>query len=140
MDNLYREAILDHYKNPRNFGQLIKPDYTCSLYNSACGDRINIDIRIRNPASPADRQESGIKRIDEIRFTGEGCAISIASASMLTEKVIGKTFTQVEKINTSDIINMLGIHPSPTRLKCALLPLEVLHKVLSLAKIKSDGL
>ena len=135
MDNLYREAILDHYKNPRNFGQLIKPDYTYSLYNSACGDEIEMDIRTNNK-----EQITKNKIIKEIKFRGQGCAISIASASMLTEKVIGKTFTQVEKINTSDIINMLGIHPSPTRLKCALLPLEVLHKVLSLAKIKSDGL
>lgn len=127
MDELYREVILDHFKNPRNFGKLKDPSTSFSLYNSACGDRISIELRIRN-------NELGIKTIDDIKFTGEGCAISMASASMLTEKVLGENIEDMKKLNTDDILKMLGITLTPTRLKCALLPLEVLHKTLALVK------
>lgn len=126
MDDLYREVILDHFKNPRNFGKLKNPTSTFSLYNSACGDRITIDIVIKNK-----EQTTSNKIIEDIKFTAEGCAISMASASMLTEKVIGKNIEEVQKFKTEDILKMLGITLTPTRLKCALLPLEVLHKAVS---------
>lgn len=120
MDDIYREIILDHFKNPRNFGKLKNPTTSYSLYNSACGDKIDIELRITN-------SESRIEIIDDIKFTGDGCAISMASASMLTEKVMGKDVEEVKKLKTEDILKMLGITLTPTRLKCALLPLEVLH-------------
>jgi len=128
MDDLYREIILDHFKNPRNFGKLKNPTTTFSLYNSACGDRIEIDIKIKS-------QKSKVKIIDDIKFTGVGCAISIASASLLTESVMGKDIKEVERLTTEDVLKMLGITLTPTRLKCALLPLEVLQKAVNSSKI-----
>ena len=124
MDNIYRENILDHFKNPRNFGKLTNPSAEFSLYNSVCGDKIEMDVKVKE------------ERVDDVKFRGEGCAISIASASILTESVKGKELELVKKIDRGDIIKLLGISLSPTRLKCALLPLEVLHKILSLAKDK----
>lgn len=131
MDDIYRENILDHYKNPRNFGKLKNPTASFSLYNSACGDKITMELRVKNPASPAGKQESKVKIIDEIKFSGEGCAISMASASMLTEKVMGENIHKIKKLNMQDILDMLGITLTPTRLKCALLPLEVLQKAIN---------
>ena len=125
MDDIYREIILDHFKNPRNFGKIKNPSASFSLYNSACGDRIEIQLKIKNEK---------LKIIGDIKFTGEGCAISMASSSMLTEKVSGKDIEEVKKLKTSDILKMLGIELTPTRLKCALLPLEVLHKALIYTK------
>lgn len=119
MDDLYREVILDHFKNPRNFGKLQNPTASCSLYNSACGDKIEIDVILKD------------NKIEEIGFIGEGCAISTASASMLTEKVWGKDIEEVKKMKAEDILSMLGITLTPTRMKCALLPLEVLQKAVS---------
>lgn len=122
MDDIYREIILDHFKNPRNFGKLENPSSSFSLYNSACGDKIEIDISLKE------------KKIADIKFRGEGCAISMASASMLTEKVMGKNIPEIKKVNTEDILKMLGITLTPTRLKCALLPLEVLQKAITSSK------
>ena len=127
MDDIYREIILDHFKNPRNFGKIKNPSASFSLYNSACGDKITMELKIKD-------KELGVKIIEDIKFTGEGCAISIASASMLTEKVSGKDIKEVQKLKTEDVLKMLGITLTPTRLKCALLPLETLQKTLALLK------
>ena len=126
MDYLYREVILDHFKNPRNYGKIKNPSASFSLYNPACGDKIEMQIKLETRNS---KQENRI--IEEIKFGGEGCAISTASASMLTEKVLGRNIIDVQKLKTEDILKMLGITLTPTRLKCALLPLEVLHKALN---------
>lgn len=133
MDDLYREVILDHFKNPRNFGKLKNPTASFSLYNSACGDKITIELKIKSRLSgiPQKTGNYDLRIIEDIRFSGEGCAISMASASMLTEKVLGKNIEEVQKLKTKDILKMLGIILTPTRLKCALLPLEVLHKTLA---------
>jgi len=120
--DLYREAILDHYKHPRNFGHLDKPDVVMEEGNITCGDRIVMELRVR-------RQASGVM-IDDIRFSGEGCAISQASASMLTEKVKGTSRKQVRKLSRIDIEEMLGTTLTPSRVKCATLPLEVLQKAM----------
>ena len=123
--DLYREIILDHYKHPRNFGELEKPDAKASEYNASCGDRIVIELRLTSHVSRLT--------IRDIRFSGDGCAISMASASMLTEKVTGMRLKDVLALGTNDIVNMLGTELTPSRTKCALLPLEVLQKaVLSL--------
>lgn len=119
--DLYREIILDHYKHPRNFGELEKPDAKASEYNATCGDRISIELRV----NASTRQ-----RIKDICFSGEGCAISMASASMLTEKVTGMRLKDVLALGTNDIVNMLGTELTPSRTKCALLPLEVLQKAI----------
>ncbi len=115
MEDLYRENILDHYQNPRNYGSLDDPDISYEDDNPMCGDVIRIDVKL-------DEEN----RISQVSFSGEGCAISTASASMLTEKVLGKTVDEVKQIGKEDILDMLGIQLGPVRLKCALLPLKVL--------------
>ena len=116
--DMYREIILDHYKHPRNFGHLSHASAVANAYNATCGDSIVMEISIDN------------KKIADIRFSGTGCAISQASASMLTEKVKEMSISEVEKIKANDIIKMLGTTLTPSRMKCATLPLEVLTKAL----------
>jgi len=115
MDDLYREVILDHYKNPRNQGTLDPHDFSYEDENPLCGDKLRIDVRLDEN-----------KRVKEVAFTGRGCAISQASASMLTETIMGKTLDEVKQIGKDDILEMLGIELGPVRLKCALLSLKVL--------------
>lgn len=121
--DLYREIILDHYKNPRNFGHLDHADSIVSDANVSCGDRIIMEISI-------EKKGTGIY-ISDIRFSGQGCAISQASASMLTEKVQGMSVEAVKKLNVNDILEMLGTSLTPSRIKCGVLPLEVLQKALT---------
>lgn len=127
MDNFYRENILDHFKNPRNFGTIGKPDRSFEEENVTCGDKIGMDIKFKT---------AGTKNpvIAEIKFHGEGCAVSMASASMLTGFVTGKNINTVLNLGTEDVLKLLGISLTPTRLKCALLPLEVLQKTVAPAK------
>jgi nitrogen fixation NifU-like protein len=115
MDDLYRENILDHYQNPRNYGTLDHPDISYQDDNPLCGDVIRIDIKL-------DDQ----KRVSQVAFSGEGCAISQASASMLTEEIMGKTLDEVKQLSKDDVLDMLGIQVGPVRIKCALLSLKVL--------------
>ena len=128
MDNFYRENILDHYRNPKNFGRIENPDVASEEVNSLCGDKIGMQIKFKSQSCHGGTQ---VKSIEEIGFYGEGCAISTASASMLTEKVKGMEIGNVKKLDAKDILKMLGIELTPTRLKCALLPLEVLHKAIT---------
>jgi nitrogen fixation protein NifU and related proteins len=126
MDDIYRENIMDHYRNPRNFGRLKSADYSSYLENPLCGDKLGMEIKIKN------KGKIGI--ISEINFFGDGCAISISSASMLTEHVLGLDVLSVRSMRKEDVLKLLGITLTPTRLKCALLPLEVLHNTLALVK------
>ena len=113
-DLFYREHILDHYKNPRNFGRLENADISHEENNPLCGDVVGMDFRV----------EDGV--IEDIRFHGRGCAISQASASLLTERLKGMQLDEAKKINKDDVIGELGIEISPARIKCALLSLKVL--------------
>ena len=115
MDDMYREVILDHYKNPRNRGKLEPADISYEDDNPLCGDRIRIDIRLDEN-----------RRVKEVAFSGQGCAISQASASMLTEEIVGKLVDDLKQISKEDILELLGIELGPVRLKCALLSLKVL--------------
>lgn len=116
---MYRDAILDHYKHPRNFGTLKNPDARAEAYNATCGDRIVMQVKFKND------------RVSEAKFYGEGCAISQASASMLTERAQGKTIKEIMKFRVEDILTMLGTTLTPSRTKCGVLPLEVLQKALA---------
>jgi nitrogen fixation protein NifU and related proteins len=120
MEDLYRDFILDHYRNPRNSGTLATPDATFEDNNPLCGDKIRMDVRLHD----------GV--IEDIKFAGRGCAISQASASLLTEEVKGKTIAEVEKISKEEVLENLGIPISAARLKCALLGLKVLKSALAL--------
>ena len=114
MDELYREYILDHYKNPRNFGRLENPDISHEEDNPLCGDVIGMDFKVKD----------GV--IEDVRFHGRGCAISQASASLLTERLKGISLDDAKKIGKEDVLGELGIQISPARIKCALLSLKVL--------------
>ncbi len=114
MDDLYRENILEHYRHPRNHGTLEHPDVSYEDANPLCGDRIRMDLAIRDG------------RIDQIRFSGHGCSISQAAASMLCEAVEGKSLDEVKKLGRDDVLEMLGIELGPVRLKCGLLALKTL--------------
>jgi nitrogen fixation NifU-like protein len=113
-DQFYREYILDHYKNPRNYGRLEHADITHEEDNPLCGDVVGMDFRIKDGM------------IDDIKFHGRGCAISQASASLLTERIKGLSLDDAKKVNKEDVLGELGIDISPARIKCALLPLKVL--------------
>lgn len=115
MDDLYREVIIDRYKNPQFHGSLDPHNYSYEDDNPLCGDRIRIDVRV-------DDQD----KITEAAFSGEGCAISQASADLLVESVIGKSLSEVKSLSKDDILEMLGIQLGAVRLKCALLSLKVL--------------
>lgn len=115
MDDLYREVIIEHYKNPGYRGSLDPHDITFSDENPLCGDQIKIELRV---------DERGI--ITEAAFDGHGCAISQASADLLLESIIGKSTEDVKKLTKTDILDLLGIELGPVRLKCALLPLKTL--------------
>jgi len=114
VDDLYRDNIIDHYQNPRNYGTLENPDISYQDSNPVCGDEIRIDLKVQDG------------RVVDARFNGRGCSISQASASMLVEDIIGKSLDEVRHIEKQDILDMLGIPLGPVRLKCALLSLKVL--------------
>lgn len=120
--DLYRDIILDHYHHPRNFGTIEHADAVASDEHLSCGDRITIYVTLG--------VNDGKQIVQKIKFSGEGCAIDQASASLLTEKVLGMAVVDVMKLNTEDILSFLGTTLTPVRLSCALLPLEVLHKAL----------
>ncbi len=114
-DDIYREIILDHYRNPRNKGKLVDADVSIHDSNPLCGDEIDIHLKV----------EEG--KIKNIKFEGRGCAISQASASMLTEMVIEKPLSAVKEIAKNDILENIGLlNLGPARIKCALLSLKVL--------------
>lgn len=117
--SLYQDNILNHYRAPRNFGVLTHAEKSVSLYNPLCGDKINMQIILRD------------NKVGKIKFSGEGCAISLASASLLTEYAKGKTKKELINLDKNFIIDqILGINLSPNRLRCALLPLEALQKLI----------
>jgi len=119
--DMYREFILDHYKHPHHFGVITNKTNAATLYNTSCGDTITMEMYI-------DKKS---KKIMDIGFSGSGCAISMASASMLTDTLIGKTAKQAKKLKTKDIITLLGTTLTPSRIKCAVLPLEVIQKAMN---------
>lgn len=115
MEDLYRELIIDRYKNPLYRGVLDPNDITFQDDNPLCGDHIRIDLRV---------DEDG--RVSEAAFDGHGCAISQASADLLLESIVGKSLDEVKGLKKQDILDLLGIELGPVRLKCALLCLKVL--------------
>lgn len=124
----YREYILDHYRNPRNYGRLEAPSVHAEDANPLCGDQLGIDLLVDGD------------HITAVRFQGRGCAISQASASMLSEMIEGKTVQEVVALGKDDVLDALGISISPARTKCAFLSLRVLHRSLALAGLEQAAL
>lgn len=138
--DIYREIILDYYRNPRNYGKIQDPDIAQRDSNPLCGDELEMHLNIKE------------NKVADVKFTGKGCAISQASASMLTELILGKDFEYVKKLTKEDILDNLGLHDlGPARIKCALLSLKVLksglysylvdkiHDTASADKIKEES-
>jgi nitrogen fixation NifU-like protein len=115
MDDFYREVIIDRYQNPQYKGELDPHDITFEDSNPLCGDELRIDVVL-----------NGDERIQDAKFSGRGCAISLASADLLLESIQGKTLDEVKQLSKEDVLKLLGIELGPVRLKCALLSLKVL--------------
>jgi len=122
-EGFYREFILDHYKNPRNYGTIEQPHAHAEGQNPLCGDEVSIDLTF-----------DGHDKITDVKFSGRGCAISQAATSMLTEHVIGKTAAQAAALDREELLDEIGIPLTPIRLKCAILGLGVLKVALHRAK------
>ncbi len=117
--DFYREEILDHYKNPRNFGELEDATHSVREANASCGDLVELQLRVENG------------KIKDIAFKGMGCALSMAAASLLTEAIKGKSVSEVQVVDEKMMNDLLGVEVSATRKKCVMLPLRGLQKALS---------
>ena len=120
MDDLYRDEILEHYRNPHNFGTLEQPTTVKEGANPLCGDRITLMLGIDDEG-----------KVNDVAFTGRGCAISQASASMLTDDIKGKPLSEIAQLGRLDVLDNLAIEISPARMKCAMLSLETLKSAVS---------
>ncbi len=114
-ENMYREQIIELYENPLNFGSLEEADFSYEEDNPLCGDVVRIDVRLDED-----------NRVAEVKWHGHGCAISQASASLLTEEIKGKSLAEIKAFSKEELLDLLGIQLSMTRIKCALLSLKVL--------------
>jgi nitrogen fixation protein NifU and related proteins len=119
--DMYQEVILQHYRTPKNYGPLPEATRTGEESNPLCGDHITMRLHV-DPTS---------EKIDQVRFEGDGCAISVASTSMLTEKLQGKSLEEAGKFSRDDVLQMLGIPLSPVRIKCALTGYVALGRALN---------
>ena len=115
MDDFYKEYILDHFRNPRNFGHVERADAVAEDLNPLCGDTIRMELQLDDD-----------QRVRDVKFSGKGCAISQASASMLTESIKGMRLEDIAKLPRDAVLENVGIGISPTRMKCAMLGLKVL--------------
>jgi nitrogen fixation protein NifU and related proteins len=125
MSDIYREKILDHYKNPRNYGSLSKPDASIEDTNPLCGDCLTFELKCNTKGT-----------ITDVAFTARGCALSVAAASILTENIKGRNVRQLKDMDHKDIQKLLEIKIGAGRIKCALLPLAALRKAIKQVKIR----
>ncbi|ESS06528.1 MAG: NifU-like protein involved in Fe-S cluster formation [uncultured archaeon A07HB70] len=112
--DMYRQQILDHYRNPRNYGELPDPTFSHAGENPSCGDEIRVDVTLN---------DDGV--IERVSFTGDGCAISQAAASMLTSELVGLTVDELDALDRDDVLDLLGVDVTPMRVKCAVLAEKV---------------
>jgi nitrogen fixation NifU-like protein len=125
--DLYAEIILDHFKHPRHEGLLEKPDIHAEDTNPLCGDKVKVDLRV-----------DGEKKVCDIGFLGEGCAISKASTSILTDELLGKSLDDIENFSQDQLYELIGIEVSPARVKCALLGLSTIKKGIKIYKAEQN--
>ncbi len=117
-EEINTEILLDHYRNPHNYGQIENPSSKILEYNPVCGDTVQMTVKIDHG------------KISDVKFIGRGCSVSQGTASMLTEYAKGKTVEEVKGITPEDVLKMLGLSLGPSREKCALLSLNTLHKCI----------
>ena len=122
--DIYAEEIISHYEHPHNKGKIAKASIDFHEYNPTCGDDITVYLDIKDG------------KVKDVKFEGTGCAISMASASMLTDDIKGKTVDGVEKLGFKELVELIGIDPGPARLKCATLSLKAIKKALFLYQHK----
>ena len=118
MPALYSDILLDHFRRPRNYGSLDAPDVSNEQFNPLCGDRIRLELKLEH------------ETVTDVRFRGDGCAISTAAASLLTELVLGKNTSELANISDAQLISALESDIQPARVQCALLPLQALREGL----------
>lgn len=111
--SLYEDIILDHYKHPQNYGKLENATHEAHAKNPLCGDELTMKVRIEE------------NKVTDVKFEGQGCAISMATASLLTEELKGKSLDEIQNYEPKDLLELIEVHLSPVRMKCALLSLEV---------------
>ena len=128
MAALYSEIILNHFRHPRNYGSLPAPDISYEDFNPLCGDRIRIELKLKNQSV-----------VEDVRFRGDGCAISIAAASLLTDLIVGIDIGALEAISDGRLISALESDIKPSRAQCALLPLEALRAGLREYKLHESS-
>ena len=119
MNNLYQEILMDHYRHPRNRESLESPDFSSMSHNPSCGDSVQFEGMVSNGC------------IEKLAFQGTGCVISQAMASILSEKLVGKAMSEVQLLDKDYVLGILGMQLGPTRLKCAMLPLQALNEGLA---------
>ena len=125
-DDIYRDNILDHFKEPRNFGEIKDPSFAHTGLNPVCGDTIRLFVKLKN------------EKITDAKFKGKGCAISIASASMLTEHIIGKSLDEVKNMQKEELLELLGVKLGIVRIKCGLLSLNTLLKGIEVMEEENE--
>lgn len=126
--DLYGEIILDHYKNPQNFKLIENSDLDGEDNNPLCGDTVHMTAKI-----------DSMEKISEIGFQGQGCAISIAATSILTDELKGKKLSEIEKMDQKDIFEMMGFEVNPGRVKCAMLGLACLKRLIKKYRIEHES-
>jgi nitrogen fixation NifU-like protein len=120
MYDMYQEIILQHYRAPRNFGNLASPTLVGEESNPLCGDHIRMELQL----------DEGRRTVEDVRFSGDGCAISVASTSLLTQKIKGRPVAEAEQLTREDIMKLVGVPLSPVRVKCALTGFVALGRAL----------
>ncbi len=121
-EDLYKQKIIDHYKNPRNFGEMDNPDFNAHVNNPVCGDEVTFYLKV----------EDG--KIVDVKYKGSGCAISMAGSSMLTEELKGKTVDEVKKLGPDYMLNLIGVDRKSPRVKCALLGFDAAKRAVESGK------
>lgn len=123
----YNDTVMEHFRRPRNRAPLEAPHGAAEVLNPLCGDRIRMEVRLAG------------ERVEAAAFAGDGCALSIAAASLLTGAVRGHGWNDVAALGEAEVLELLGVHVPPSRLRCATLPLEALHEALRRARAAREG-
>ncbi|MEA3356945.1 MAG: iron-sulfur cluster assembly scaffold protein [Patescibacteria group bacterium] len=118
-NSLYKEVIIDHFKNPRNWGRLKKPDLEAHVTNSVCGDEVTVQMNLKNG------------KVHDIKFEGKGCAICVAGSSIISEKIKGMSVESVNDLDHDVVLDLMGMNSKSPRLKCAVLGLEAAKRAVA---------